>query len=247
MRLAPKGWASFQHYKDRNPPWIRLHKTLLDNYEFQQLPVASRALAPMLWLLASDSKDGVFDGSITKLAFRLRQTEKEITAALKPLIDNGFFFQVQNASKVLAQCRQVDAPETETETETETEEPTVLVPKGDGAPLPVWKLPDCPYQAIIDLYHDALPTLPRLDVLSDYRRGLMRQRWREVCTDQKLDRDAGLEWFRDYFAIVRQSDFLLGKGSVRPGERAFLADLEWLVRPQNFVKVYEGKYQRRAA
>ena len=247
MILSPKGWSDFQHYKDRNPPWIRLHKTLLDNYEFQCLPVASRALAPMLWLLASDSKDGVFDGSIKKLAFRLRQTEKEIEAALKPLIDNGFFFQAQSDSKPLAERKQVAVPETEPETDTETEVPTVLVRKADDEPSPVWKLPDCPYQSIVDAYHEILPTLPRCEVLSDFRRGLMRQRWREVCTDQKLDREAGMAWFRDFFTIVGRSDFLLGRGSVKPGERAFLADLEWLVRPQNFVKVFEGKYQRRAA
>ena len=50
-RIRPKNWHSFQHYKDRDPTWIKLHKKLLDDYEFQSLPLASRALAPMLWLL----------------------------------------------------------------------------------------------------------------------------------------------------------------------------------------------------
>jgi hypothetical protein len=54
MLIVPNNWAELQHYKDRSPPWIKLHKKLLDNFEFQSLPVASRALAPMLWLLASE-------------------------------------------------------------------------------------------------------------------------------------------------------------------------------------------------
>ncbi len=32
-----KNWSSFQSYKDRQPPWIRLHKNLLDDYTFQRM------------------------------------------------------------------------------------------------------------------------------------------------------------------------------------------------------------------
>jgi hypothetical protein len=32
--LTPKNWKSFQHYKDRAPAWIKLHKALLDDYNF---------------------------------------------------------------------------------------------------------------------------------------------------------------------------------------------------------------------
>ncbi len=63
MLLQPKNWAVFQHYKDRCPPWIKLHRDLLNDRSYMRLPIASKALAPMLWLLASESKDGVFDGS----------------------------------------------------------------------------------------------------------------------------------------------------------------------------------------
>ena len=42
-----------------------------------RLPIASKAIAPMLWLLASESKDGVFDGSLDELVFRLHISEKE--------------------------------------------------------------------------------------------------------------------------------------------------------------------------
>jgi hypothetical protein len=116
MSIRVKNWKDFQHYKDRSPPWIKLHKGLLDNYEYQCLPVASRALAPMIWLLASESDDGSIDPDPKKIAFRLRMTEKEVIEALKPLIDAGF---VIVDSDVLADCKQHAMPETETETETE--------------------------------------------------------------------------------------------------------------------------------
>ena len=117
MLLQPKNWAVFQHYKDRCPPWIKLHRDLLNDRAFMRLPIASKAIAPMLWLLASESKDGVFDGSLDELVFRLHITEKEYQAGVKPLIDNDFFNVV---SGVLAECKQVAIPETERETETET-------------------------------------------------------------------------------------------------------------------------------
>ena len=118
MLLQPKNWSVFQHYKDRCPPWIKLHRDLLNDRSFMRLPIASKALAPMLWLLASESKNGVFDGSLDELVFRLHITEKDYQLGVKPLIDNGFFVV---ASGVLAERLQVAIPETETETERETE------------------------------------------------------------------------------------------------------------------------------
>ena len=110
MKLVPKNWTIFQHYKDRCPPWVKLHRELLNDKQFMCLPVASKALAPLLWLLASESKTGEFDGSIDELVFRLRFTTKEVEAGLKPLIDKGFFL---SASGVLADCLQGARPETE--------------------------------------------------------------------------------------------------------------------------------------
>lgn len=113
MRLVPKNWDSFQHYKDRSPPWIKLHKSLIDDRAYQCLPLASRALAPMLWLLASEEKDGAFNAAPEELAFRLRTSEKEILQGLDPLIKAGFFMPVQSDSDVLAPCLQPAVPETE--------------------------------------------------------------------------------------------------------------------------------------
>lgn len=118
MLLQPKNWAVFQHYKDRCPPWIKLHRDLLNDRVFMCLPLASKALAPLLWLLASESKDGIFDGSLDELVFRLHITPKDYQDGVKPLIDKGFFVV---ASGVLAESYQVAIPETERETETKTE------------------------------------------------------------------------------------------------------------------------------
>ena len=126
MKITPKNWDAFQHYKHRSPPWIKLHRNLLDDMHFQRLPVASKALAPMLWLLASESNDGVIHRTPEEIAFRLRMTEKDVINAIKPLIYMGFFIDDDN---MLADCLQDATTETEkrqrrVETEKEIETPS---------------------------------------------------------------------------------------------------------------------------
>ena len=54
MRLLQvRNWREFQHYGDRNPPWIKLHVALLDDYRFATLPDLEKGALPLIWLLAS--------------------------------------------------------------------------------------------------------------------------------------------------------------------------------------------------
>lgn len=129
MKLIPKNWSAFQHYRDRCPPWIKLHRDLLNDRAFIMLPTASKALAPMLWLLASESRDGSFDASTAELEFRLRMPLDEIEEGINALILSGFFL---DASTMLAPCLQDAIPERETEGETETEKRTLPSRSGRG-------------------------------------------------------------------------------------------------------------------
>lgn len=120
--IRPKNWSDFQHYKDRSPAWIKLHRGILDDYDFACLPIASRALAPVLWLLASQYDDGNIPAEPARIAHRLRWDEKELIDALIPLIEKGFFL---DASGVLADCKQGACLEKEGELEKEKEKATV--------------------------------------------------------------------------------------------------------------------------
>ena len=102
------------------------------------MPLASKALAPLMWLLASESKDGTFDGSLDELVFRLHITPKDYQDGVKPLIDKGFFVI---ASGVLAECKQVAIPERETEREIETEkrQRATSVAPPNGVSQSVWQ------------------------------------------------------------------------------------------------------------
>lgn len=99
--------------------------------------------------------------------------------------------------------------------------------------------PPCPHQAIIDLYHEALPTCPRIRDWTPGRAALLRARWTEAPARQNLD------YWRRLFAYVGESDFLMGRAS-SPGKRPFTASLEWLLKAENFAKVREGRYHQEA-
>ncbi len=96
--------------------------------------------------------------------------------------------------------------------------------------------PPCPQQRIVALYHEILPELRQVRDWNETRRRLLARRWAEHPERQELG------WWRGFFEYVRGSDFLMGKTTGRDG-RPFDCDLEWLVRPTNFAKVIEGKYE----
>ena len=106
------------------------------------------------------------------------------------------------------------------------------------------RMPPCPYDRIVTLYHEILPELPRVATLTSKRRSWITARWRSVCTTEKVASQAdGLDLFRGYFSLVRKSPFLMGLKQPGKGHsRTFKADLEWLMNESNFTKVVEGRY-----
>lgn len=83
------------------------------------------------------------------------------------------------------------------------------------------------YQFVIDNYHALCPKMSKVQALNKTRKGYINARVGEY----------GLEKVISVFRIAGQSDFLNGKN-----DKAWKADFEWIVRPENFVKVMEGKY-----
>jgi hypothetical protein len=125
--LIVKNWGDFQHYKQRNPPWIKLYTRLTDDYEFSSLADASKLLAVYLWMFAAKHGNKIpCDREWLRRVLPLKWTDEN----LKSLIQHGFIECTGDASIMLAPCKQSAMPrrdreETETETETETEEPSV--------------------------------------------------------------------------------------------------------------------------
>ena len=123
--------------------------------------------------------------------------------------------------------------------------PDISICPPSGEPEDKTGLPKCSHQEVIDLYHKHLPTLRKVEVWNDSRRGYLRQRWREVAEELSKEKTIQvsdiLEWWSDFFTHIGTSKFLTGRVNDKSG-RTFTADLEWILKPSNFAKIIEGKY-----
>ena len=97
------------------------------------------------------------------------------------------------------------------------------------------KAPPVPYQKIIDLYHEKLPTNPHVIKLNDSRKRQIKAR--HVNNVKSLD-----DW-SEYFQIVSESKFLTGQQPPGYGRsKPFVADIDFLIKEINLLKIIEGKY-----
>ncbi len=101
--------------------------------------------------------------------------------------------------------------------------------------IPIPGKNDCPHQGIIALYHETLPTLPRVRQWTPKRQKYLKARWLSSPEYQNL------EWWSELFRyIAGKCPHLTGKN-----DRQWTADLEWIVQEGNFVKIVEGRYEQK--
>ena len=110
--------------------------------------------------------------------------------------------------------------------------------------------PEVDHEAVIALWSEIVPDLPRPMRWTAERQALLRARWREFHQARTRHgrpcvRDDLLLAFRRVFEDVARSPFLMGQASGRDGRPPFRCTLDWLLRPNNFAKHFEGAYERR--
>ena len=95
----------------------------------------------------------------------------------------------------------------------------------------------CPYQEIYNLWQTMMPELPQplgVEHWTAQRKNQIRARWHDQLPD--------MESWEDCFSRIRRSKFLMGRVSPTPGKKLFRCDLFWITKPENLLKLYEGKY-----
>lgn len=110
-----------------------------------------------------------------------------------------------------------------TEITTETTTDTVNTPDADA--------PRVPYQEFVSLYHECLPELPRVQLLTEKRKKAIKARWN---TSEKTK---SLDWWREYFLACKSNPFLMGDNS-----RGWRADFDFLMTESKFARIVEGSY-----
>jgi uncharacterized protein YdaU (DUF1376 family) len=92
-----------------------------------------------------------------------------------------------------------------------------------------------PFDKIVDLYHETLPMLPRVVALTPNRKAQIRGRYATGAVED-------LEDWQTFFRLVAGSSFLTGRSQPSNGRKPFRADLAWLTKEENFMKILEEKY-----
>jgi uncharacterized protein YdaU (DUF1376 family) len=142
-----------------------------------------------------------------------------------------------NAMRTHSEGNALQSPDTSNQTQ---------IKKGAKAPSSPGKLPTCPHQAIVDLYHEVLPELPGCRLLPDGRKRAIGKTWAWVLTSKKPDHtprattaEEALAWFRKYFELARDNDFLMGR-TPRTGDHAsWKCDLDFLLTDRGMKHVIE--------
>lgn len=77
--LIVRNWAKFQHYRQRNPPWIKLYNTNLEDDTWEELTDAQRGQLVSIWMFACRREDGTV-GEGPRLRDNVRWLEQKIGA-----------------------------------------------------------------------------------------------------------------------------------------------------------------------
>jgi hypothetical protein len=252
-------------------PWFRMYAEAVDDEKLRLLAFEDRwHFVAILCLKCSsilDEKDD--DLKRRKVAVKLGLDLRELGEVARRLADVGLIdaetlqpiawkmrqFQSDSAKDRMRRYREkkreqkqkrenvkrngdvtVTSQDTDTDTDTENIEPIGSCPTSpsEAERAPAHK--PCPYEEIRSLWIEVLPELRRpigTEHWTAQRKAQIRNRWR----DQLPDLDA----WRECFELVRKSRFLMGKGPAN-GRKPFEADLFWIAKPENLLKLYEGKY-----
>jgi len=88
--LAIKNWSTFQHYGKRNPPWIKLHRAIMDDYAFCSLPDVAKGHLILLWLYASQNNGSVpHDVPFLERKLSISNLDIEVLIAAGFLVPHG--------------------------------------------------------------------------------------------------------------------------------------------------------------
>lgn len=87
-----KNWEQYQHYKDRSPPWIKLHRNLLQSETWVMLSDAGRVLAIASMMIAADTENKIPANAryIRRLAYL------DYDPDFAPLVECDFLEYVEN-------------------------------------------------------------------------------------------------------------------------------------------------------
>ena len=109
------GPDGFQHYKDREPTWIKVYTRLLNDESYLRLTWVQRGVLHGLWMEYARSNRQIPDSTLSVT----RRLGERVTRATLTALNHAGFIEF-SASKPLARPEQTASPEQEVELERES-------------------------------------------------------------------------------------------------------------------------------
>ena len=109
------------------------------------------------------------------------------------------------------------------------------------------EIPNCPHAEIVQIFHEALPDLPRIKLLDTKgRKAKLAEFWKWVLTSTRTDgnrraktADEALAWIRSYFERAAANDFLMGRTPRSDAHAGWRCGLDFLLTDKGKVQVIE--------
>ncbi len=108
------------------------------------------------------------------------------------------------------------------------------------------KIPACPFDKVIAAYHDKLPELPKVRLLTDKRKKALSKFWTFVLTSKKSDgspragnQAEALTWIGEYFSRASHNDFLMGRAGRTAEHKDWQCDIDFLLTERGLTQVIE--------
>ena len=215
LRVA--NWERWQSYRsDRGqPPWIKLHRRVLRNRQWVALSDEAKGHLVSIWILAADNEGEIPDDAdlIRKLCYL------DNTPDIDRFIELRFIEKPKGYDDLASHRRQHDANMTHQKQKQKQKQKQNKEEEVATATA----------RAVLDLFGDTCPMLPRPRILSSARI--------RAISARRHDTFKTIEDWRRYFDKVAGTPFLAGGN-----EREWRAGIDWLLKPGNIIKVQENTY-----
>lgn len=192
--LEIRNWHEFQHYKNRTPPWIKLHFNLLTSHDWVMAGDSTKLTMLVCMMIGSRNEGKVpLDPEYIRRAANLAKQPD-----LKPLIECGFFGDAKILLADASAIEQADAiiEEKREEKKREEEKLTKMPFKDFPDEWRVWTISNTSlnYERMVDTWQDFLEYWT-LGKGKNTKRGDWFRSWKKWCekyrTDEKKKSRAG--------------------------------------------------------
>ena len=227
-----RGLVDWEWYDDHNTTRLFLHCTIRANHKaksWRGIAIDRGQFWTSLPTLVSET--GLSTRQIRTSLDKLKSTG-EVTVSSKA---QGRMITISNYELYQQDDRQDDRQETD---ERQTDDRLATANKNvkndnkeKKGELQSVKPPPCPHLEIIEIYNETLPELQQVISsrwIGSSRANTLVARWKESPKHQSLG------FWKSFFSALRGYPFYLGEN-----DRAWKADLAWLIKRENFDKLLE--------